>query len=248
MHHFFIPPKNITNRQAILTGAQARQVAQVLRMRPGEVLVVLDNEGWAYEVRLTAVTPQQVTADILEKRLAMGEPAVHITLYMALLKREKFEWVLQKCTEIGVSRFVPVVTQRSLAQDLDLKPGKLERWHKIITEAAEQSRRGRIPELCEPMKLAEALAQHGAEVAIIPWEGADAASATAVTLRTTLAGKTPQSIALFIGPEGGFAPEEIELAIQHNVQPVTLGKRILRAETAALVTASLLLYEAGDLA
>jgi 16S rRNA (uracil1498-N3)-methyltransferase len=160
---------------------------------------------------------------------------------MALLTREKFEWVLQKCTEIGISRFVPVVTQRSLVQAMDLKPSKLERWQKIISEAAEQSRRGRIPELSEPMKLAKALAQHGAEVAMIPWEGMEVASATAVTIRSTLAGKTPQTIALFIGPEGGFAPEEIELAQRHNVQPITLGKRILRAETAAIVAPALII-------
>lgn len=243
MHHFFIPPHNISDRQVILTGEQARQVAQVLRMRVGETVVVLDNEGWEYEVQLTAVTSQQVNADILEKRLAEGEPSVHITLYMALMKRDKFEWVLQKGTEVGVSRFVPVVTQRTLVQDMEIKPGKLERWGKIVLEAAEQSRRGRVPALSEPVKLAAALAQHGAELAIVPWEEAEAASATAVTLRTVLAGKSPQTIALFIGPEGGFAVEEIELAQHQNVQPVTLGKRILRAETAAIVTAALLTYE-----
>ncbi|NJN53352.1 MAG: 16S rRNA (uracil(1498)-N(3))-methyltransferase [Anaerolineae bacterium] len=145
MHHFFIPPKNITERQVILTGEQARQVAQVLRMRVGEQVMVLDNTGWQYEVRLTAVSREQVNADIIEKRLAEGEPAMHITLYMALLKREKFEWVLQKGTEVGVSRFVPVITQRTLAQDTEIKAGKQERWQKILIEAAEQSRRGRIP-------------------------------------------------------------------------------------------------------
>ncbi|MCL4263461.1 MAG: 16S rRNA (uracil(1498)-N(3))-methyltransferase [Anaerolineae bacterium] len=255
MHHFFIPPQNITDRQVILSGVQARQVAQVLRLRPGERLVVLDNTGWEYEVRLTAVSRDQVMGDVVEKRTAVGEPSVYITLYMALLKREKFEWVLQKGTEVGVSRFVPVITQRTLAQDTEIKPGKQERWRKILTEAAEQCRRGRIPALAAPMKLADALAQHGAEMALIPWEGADAASATArsrfgfaVSLKSALGDTIPSSAALFIGPEGGFAPEEIELAIQHHVQPVRLGKRILRAETAALVAASLLLHVVGDLA
>ncbi len=241
MHHFFIPPQDITDRQAILIGEQARQVARVLRLRPGERVVVLDNTGWEYEVRLTAVTPQQVTGEIVERRTAVGEPAVHITLYMALLKREKFEWVLQKGTEVGVSRFVPMITQRTLAQDTEMKPGKRERWQKILTEAAEQCRRGRIPALAAPMKLADALAQHGAEMALIPWEGE-----TAVRLKSILPVTIPFSVALFIGPEGGFAPEEIELAKSYHVQPVTLGKRILRAETAAIVAASLLLYEVGD--
>lgn len=243
MHHFFIPPQHLTDRQAILTGEQARQVAQVLRLRPGERLVVLDNTGWEYEVQLTAVSRDQVMGKVVDRRTAVGEPAVHLTLYMALLKREKFEWVLQKGTEVGVSCYVPVITQRTLAQNTEIKPGKQDRWQKILTEAAEQCRRGRIPTLAAPMKLADALAQHGAAMALIPWE-----NATAVGLKSTLSGTIPTSIALFIGPEGGFAPEEIELAQQHHVQPVTLGKRILRAETAALVAASLMIYEVGDMA
>lgn len=243
MHHFFIPPQNLTDRQAILIGEQARQVALVLRLRPGERVVVLDNTGWEYEVQLTAVTRDQVIGEVVDRRTAVGEPSIHLTLYMALLKREKFEWVLQKGTEVGVSRFVPVITQRTLAQDAEIKPGKQERWQKILTEAAEQCRRGRIPALAAPLKLADALAQHGAEMALIPWE-----NATAVGLKSALSGTIPASAALFIGPEGGFAPEEIALATQHHVRPVTLGKRILRAETAALVAASLLIDEVGDMA
>jgi len=253
MHRFFIPPENMTNGQAKLTGEQARQLAQVLRLRPGDMVVVLDDTGWEYEVRLTAVSREKVVGDVLERRTAVGEPTVHLTLFMALLKREKFEWVLQKGTEVGVSRFVPVITQRTLAQDTQIKPGKQERWHKILSEAAEQSRRGRIPVLNPPTKLADALAQHGAAVALIPWEeaAADAAAAKsrfgfAAHLKNVLAATNPPSAAIFIGPEGGFAPEEIELARQYHVQPVSLGKRILRAETAAIVAASLLLYETGE--
>lgn len=241
MHHFFIPPENISAGQAILSGPQARQVAQVLRMRPGDGVVLLDNSGWAYEARLTAVAPQRVMADIAAKRPAEGEPSVPVTLYMALLKREKFEWVLQKGTEVGVSRFVPVVTQRALVQDTEIKSGKQERWQKILTEAAEQSRRGRIPLLAAPLKVAEALAQHEADAAMILWEGE-----TAVSLKSALTKKSFSSVALFIGPEGGFTAQEIEEARRCHVQPVTLGKRILRAETAALVAASLVLHEAGD--
>ncbi|GIK55595.1 MAG: 16S rRNA (uracil(1498)-N(3))-methyltransferase [Chloroflexi bacterium] len=243
MHHFFIPSQNLTDRQAILTGEQARQVALVLRLRPGERLVALDNTGWEYEVRLTAVSRDQVMGDVVDRRTAVGEPTIHLTLYIALLKREKFEWVLQKGTEVGVSRFVPVITQRTLAQDTEIKAGKQERWQKILTEAAEQCRRGRIPALAMPTRLADALAQHGAEMALIPWE-----EERGVGLKSALSAALPASIALFIGPEGGFAPEEIALARQHHVQPVTLGRRILRAETAALVAASLLIHEVGDMA
>ncbi|MCP4359238.1 MAG: 16S rRNA (uracil(1498)-N(3))-methyltransferase [Chloroflexi bacterium] len=238
MHRFFISPDNISAETVILTGEQARQIAYVLRMKTGDVLVVLDNVGWEYVVEITAVTRHQITAQIQEKQTAVGEPSVHITLYMALLKRDKFEWVLQKCTEVGVGRFVPVVTQRSLVQDDHLKPNKLARWQKIIMEAAEQSRRGRMPTLAEPLKFGVAVTGLDAAVALIPWE-----KAKDVGIRSALAGKTPISIALFIGPEGGFTPDEIELAQQYNVQPITLGKRILRAETAAIVASSVILYE-----
>lgn len=240
MHRFFISPQQIVEGQVSLGGDQARQIAQVLRMRPGEEVVVLDNAGWAYRLRLTAVTPQQVRGQILERQAAGGEPAVQLTLYMGLMKRDKFEWVLQKGTEVGVSAFVPVVTQRSLVQDTEMKPNKRQRWQKIVTEAAEQAGRGRLPRLHDPARLAPALQAVTAEVALMPWEGE-----TAVTLRQALPAPKPHSVALFIGPEGGFDAAEVEMARGCGLQPVTLGERILRAETAAIVASALVLYELG---
>lgn len=240
MHRFFISPQHITTTQVSLREDQAYQIAQVLRMKAGDRIVVLDNVGWEYEVRLTAVARKQVSADIIEKREAEGETATHITLYMGLMKRDKFEWVLQKCTEVGVSRFVPMVTQRSLVQDIDIKQSKLARWQKIIQEAAEQSRRGKLPELGEPLKFDEAVNEVNTAVALIPWEEEREA-----TIRHALEDKTQtlESISLFIGPEGGFAAAEIELAQQHGIKPVTLGRRILRAETAAIVATSFIMYD-----
>ncbi|HFE67060.1 MAG TPA: 16S rRNA (uracil(1498)-N(3))-methyltransferase [Chloroflexi bacterium] len=238
MHRFFVLPEQIGEEQVVLRGEQARQICRVLRMGVGDEIVALDSLGWEYGVRLTAVSPQQVTGDILEKREVFGEPACHITLYQSLMKRDKFEWVLQKGTEVGVSRFAPLVTQRSLARNVDIKPKKLARWQKIITEAAEQARRGRIPELLPPMRWPEALAGLEADAALIPWE-----EARGPGLRQALAGIRPSSVALFIGPEGGFAREEVDTAVARNVQPVTLGPRILRAETAAIVAAALILHE-----
>ena len=238
MHRFFVPSENISDVQAVLDSEQAHQISQVLRMKVGDGLIILDNSGWEYEVSLTAVSRKRVTGTIVEKRKVLAEPSIHITLYMSLLKRDKFEWVLQKCTEVGVGRFVPLVTQRSLVQSIDIKQSKKTRWQKIIQEAAEQSGRGRLPELCQPMEFA--VAANGVEtaVALIPWE-----EATAVSTRQALAGKSPESIALFIGPEGGFAKAEISLAEENGIMPVTLGKRILRSETAAVVAASIIIYD-----
>ena len=238
MHRFFITPDKFTEASVVITDEQAHQIMRVLRLQVGDQLIALDNSGWEYVVEITAVSKKAIIADFVSKQEAQGEPSVDITLYMGLMKRDKFEWVLQKCTEIGVIRFIPVVTQRSLVQDTKMKANKFERWQKIITEAAEQSRRGKVPELCQPMRLPEAFAGVEADLALIPWEEAEGQS-----LRNVLAGKRPSSVALFIGPEGGFAAEEIELAQEHNIQPITLGKRILRAETAAMVASALLIHE-----
>lgn len=242
MHRFFIPPEDIFEAHITMSGEQAHQVSRVLRLKAGDQIEVLDNAGWEYEVRLMAVSRYQVTGSIIERREAQGEPAVHLSLYMSLLKRDKFEWVLQKGTEVGVSRFVPLVTQRSLVQDIDIKQSKFDRWQKIIQEAAEQSRRGRIPVLGQPIRFAAAMAEVNTAVALIPWE-----EATEMIIRQALAGKAPESIALFIGPEGGFTAEEVRQAADKGIVAVTLGKRILRAETAAVVAAALTLAECEPL-
>jgi 16S rRNA (uracil1498-N3)-methyltransferase len=239
MHRFFIPPEGFKNELILFPAESTHQIRNVLRLRVADLVIVLDNSGWEYEVVLRQMDKQQVTGEVLAKRPSANEPTVQLTLYQSLMKRDKFEWVLQKGTEIGVSHFVPLVTQRSLLQKVDIKSRKLSRWQKIITEAAEQSHRGRIPTLQTPVTLAQALAKHPPQPGLIAWE-----ETKDVTLREALAaGKRPSAISLFIGPEGGFAAEEIIAAQTAALIPITLGKRILRAETAALVASALILYE-----
>lgn len=225
-----------------MSGEQAHQISRVLRLKAGDQIVVLDNAGWEYEVQLMAVSRYQIKGSIVARREAQGEPTVHLTLYMSLLKRDKFEWVLQKGTEVGISRFVPLVTQRSLMQTIDIKQNKFSRWQRIIQEAAEQARRGRIPELWQPIHLVDALPEVDTAVALISWE-----EATEMTIRQALTGKEPETIALFIGPEGGFTTEEVRQAQDNGILVVTLGKRILRAETAAVVASALSLAECEEM-
>jgi 16S rRNA (uracil1498-N3)-methyltransferase len=173
---------------------------------------------------------------------AGGEAAARITLYLALTGREKFEWMLQKCTEVGAAAFVPVISSRALVQDGRDAAKKLERWERIVREAAEQSRRGILPPVHPPLAFEAALqrAQPDA-LRLIAWEGEHS-----LTLRAALApskAAPAPTIAVFIGPEGGFSEAEIEAARAAGVQPVTLGERILRMETAAVVAAALVLYE-----
>jgi 16S rRNA (uracil1498-N3)-methyltransferase len=250
MHRFFISPDWLNDTKVMLHGPVAHQLYNVLRMRPGMSIIVLDNQGWEYEIELETMTKKKATGSIKTKQPAAGEPTARITLFQSILKKDHFEWVLQKCTEIGVAAFVPLVSQRSIVNDINaIHDGKRPRWQKIITEAAEQSRRGRLPLLAEPTLFSQAL-NHLTEFdrTLIPWE-----CEIQQPLRAALSGlpadaqRGPQ-VALFIGPEGGFSDEEINLAYRYGAIPVTLGPRILRAETAALAASLLALHELGETA
>lgn len=203
-------------------------------MRPDERIVVLDNSGYEYVVRLRS--PSEGTIE--ERGHNTAEPKTRLVLYQGILKGPKMDFVLQKGTEIGISTFVPTVTERSVAGE----PGetKQRRHRTIVREAAEQSGRGRIPEVLPAMTLCEALHRARGTV-VIPWEGE---TETRLSSVSPFSGDT---VSLFIGPEGGFSTVEIEAAKAAGATAVSLGPRILRAETAALVSASLLLAAAADL-
>lgn len=243
MHRFFISPDRRAGAVVRFDADQARQMTRVLRLRPGDRVLVLDGAGRQYEVALEAVGANAVGRVVAESAAA-GEPGVHLTLYQSLLKRDKFEWVLQKGTEIGVAAFAPVITRRSLVRDANVAPDRLARWRRIIQEAAEQSGRGALPALRPPVPFATAVgeaASYGR--ALIAWEG-ETEHTLAAALGERLSAPT---VALFIGPEGGFETVEVEAAAAAGAQPVTLGRRILRTETAAIVGAALVLYELGEM-
>ncbi len=227
--------------QVALGGRQTHQIRNVLRIKPSERIIVLDNTGFEYEVVLTNVGKEKVVGQIDSRQAAPGEPDVQITLYQSMLSREKFELVLQKCTEVGVSRFAPIITRRSIVRHVDtVTPKKLERWKSIVTEAAEQSHRGRIPELAPPVRFEKVVSE------LNTFDCCLIASPTEreMTLRKALRSREQlQSIALFIGPEGGFSEEEVRLATDAGAISCSLGPRILRTETAAIVAAALILHE-----
>jgi 16S rRNA (uracil1498-N3)-methyltransferase len=249
MHRFFIPPEWINERQVTLIEDVAHQVRHVLRMRAGDRLIVLDDSGWEREVELNRVAQNVVMGHVVQERLAPGEPRTKISLYQGVLKAQKFEWVLQKGTELGLVEFIPVVCDRSVVGDLEDVDRKLGRWGRIIREAAEQSGRGRLPVLRPAMLFAQGCqrAMRSGGLALVPWEGEKEISLKAALTPGDEGDKRPFSLSLFIGPEGGLTLEEIQAARRYKVQPVSLGPRILRAETAGLVAASAILYELGDL-
>ncbi len=262
MHRFFIPPEWLREDEVTIRGRQAHQIGHVLRLKRGDRIIVLDNAGYEYETALLEVTRDRVRGRIEGRRRCTGEPALEVTLYQALLKGDGIETVLQKCTEIGVSAFVLFEGGRCVARPP--RALRLERWRAILTEAAEQSGRGRVPGLEGVITFTEAC-ERVSGLAIMPWEGETkrgirevlqsagfpfsiAASGEVKGSPGKVAQPTlPRKLSIFIGPEGGFTGEEVEFARGKGITPVSLGKRILRAETAGLVTAALALYQWGEM-
>ena len=251
MHRFFVSSCVLDRQPVVLDGEQAHQIRRVLRMRPGERVTLLDNRGWAYEASLLSYGESDARFDVICRRTATGEPRSHITLYQAVLKGERFSWALQKGTEVGVSRFVPVVCDRNVAGDLSSAEQKRERWERIIQEAAEQSGRGRLPVLA-PAQTFESVVRPGRSLLtaseptrLILWEQEGATSLRQALAGCNLAGDA--LIEVLVGPEGGFTVAEVDLAERWGARRVTLGPRILRAETAGVVAAAAILYEAGEM-
>ncbi len=245
MHRFFVSPQAIRDSRVVLRGTIVHQIRDVLRMHPGDEIMLLDNSGWAYRAELVTVDRDAVRGRVVDKWRLETEPQAHITLYQGLLKGQKFDLVLQKGTELGMTAFIPVLASRCIVGSVDdVSDARVDRWQKIIVEAAEQAGRASLPGLSAPMLFTQACdcaAQVG--LSLIPWEGEHSRG-----LREALQG-VPKSkeVNLFIGPEGGFADEEIAIARGKGIVPVSLGPRILRAETAGLVAATAILYELGDL-
>jgi 16S rRNA (uracil1498-N3)-methyltransferase len=241
-HRFFIPANWIEPSTVQLHGQTARQIKSVLRLQPGDEIVVLDNSGSEWRVSLTDISNDAVTARIVAQQPARGEPALQVTLYQGTVKGQKFEWVLQKGTELGVSRFVPTICRRSVVHEAEALAKKHDRWQRIIQEAAEQSGRGLLPQLEPARPLAEALPQAGSSaLLILLWE-----EERHLTLKDVLLEVEPRTVALFVGPEGGFTPEEVALARRAGCHIVTLGPRLLRAETAGLAACSAIFYQTGE--
>ena len=242
-HRFFVEAGGLHGKDVVLSGRQAHQICNVLRLKQGQRIIVLDNEGGEYEVELTIVNKKETRGHILQNRQPDTESHIQITLFQSMLAREKFELVLQKCTEVGVAKFVPIIAERGIVQENAIKTNKLERWHSIIREAAEQSHRALLPQLDSPIKYNKALEK------VTDFDCAMLASPAAKGgLKKSLTNyRQVKTIGLFIGPEGGFSQQEIDQAKAKGVFEFGMGPRILRTETAAVIAAALILYELGEM-
>jgi 16S rRNA (uracil1498-N3)-methyltransferase len=245
-HRFFVEPSAIEGQTVRFTRDQSHQLTRVLRIGEDEPVIVLTGDRLEHLVQIVDASPKACLGAILDSRDSADHPGPTITLYQAFLPRERFEQALSKSTEIGISGFVPIRTQRTVAK-IDERdwPGRSERLTSIAREAAEQSERARVPQIGPPMSFPSAIdlaVQSG--VALVACERGK----TSIT-RDELArvANGLEGVSLFIGPEGGFTEEEIALAASRGAMLVWLGPRILRAETAGPILTALLLHEAGDM-
>lgn len=243
MYNFFVEPNQICDKTITIQGSDVNHIKNVLRMKPGEELSVSNGcDGKEYRCRIVKLMEDQIICELEFIKEDGLELPSRVHLFQGLPKADKMELIIQKVVELGAFDIIPVETRRSVVK-LDAKKAKqkTERWQAISEAAAKQSKRRVVPKVWEPLSFAEALKlAKNMDVKIIPYELAENMENT----KQIISGlKENMDIAVFIGPEGGFDDAEINSAMEAGVQPVTLGKRILRTETAGLTVMSWVMYQ-----
>lgn len=229
----FVARTALANGRAYLDAEARKYLVTVLRLAVGDAVTILDGDGGLYPGTIALIGKQDVVCDLGEMVAAGGEPERDVHLWLPLLKGEKMDWVVQKATELGVAAIHLMETERSIAQP---SANKLERWRRIAREAAEQCERGRLPRLLESRPLANRSLPMGAF--FCAERRPDVPS-----LRTAARNRNNEAIHVLVGPEGGWTSDETAMLVDRGAAPVSLGARILRAETAALVALAMLLVE-----
>jgi 16S rRNA (uracil1498-N3)-methyltransferase len=252
----FLAPEQLSTDKITITGDQARHLALVLRAQPGDKITIMDGQGYKYECRLISVHKKEVVAEVLNKTTYSVESPLSITLAQGIAKGDKMDFVIQKSTELGVNRIIPVITEYSQVKHTH----KVQRWRKIALSAAQQSGRDKVPEILEPITLEEYLSQQlspAAQGYIEDIKGVKPDSYIRIILsenykkrafKEILSGlKENRRVIVLVGPEGGFSQEEISAAVEKDFIEVSIGPRILRTETAPLAALSIIQYELGDM-
>lgn len=239
---WFFTEENIVGDEYLITGEDARHIERSLRMKVQEELTLISPDGVEHSCRISGFSPAGVSVEVHSKKACDREASLQVTLYQSLTKGDKMDLIVQKAVELGVHRIVPVVTSRCVSRPDERSMGKkIQRWQKIALGAAQQSCRGTVPEVADAMTFETALKDaEGYGLSLIFYEGGGE------SLRT-LAGENLSSAAIFIGCEGGFDIAEVESAKDAGVIPATLGKRILRAETAPLAALSAIMCLTGNM-
>lgn len=246
MYQFFVEPEQITGKRISITGSDVNHIKNVLRMKPGEEIAVSNGtDGREYRCQIEQITEDEVVCTLRFIKEDGLELPAKVFLFQGLPKADKMEFIIQKAVELGVYEIIPVAAKRSVVK-LDEKKAKnkLARWQGIAEAAAKQSKRRIIPAVREVMTMKEAvLYAKEMDCRLIPYELAEGMKKTKELIGQMRSG---QSIAVLIGPEGGFDDSEIEAAVSAGIEPVTMGKRILRTETASLCMLSWIMYQLED--
>jgi 16S rRNA (uracil1498-N3)-methyltransferase len=244
MSRLFINPERLADEIVVVAGEDHRYLTRVLRLGVGDALTLFDGMGVEADARIARIGPRALELKVEERRPAPMPERPDVTLIQALTKGDKLDLVVQKATELGVARIIPVTSARSVPRLEAMRAlGRRARWQKIARDAARQSGRADVPEIEPVTALPTAVAASAPEAfRVLLWEGARAHG-----LRTVIPAERPKRIIIATGPEGGFSEDEVEIARSAGFAVVGLGPRILRTETAALVTLSILGYALGDL-
>lgn len=242
MYQFFVEPSQIQDKKVIITGSDVNHIKNVLRLKPGEEIAVRNGvDGREYRCGIEEFAQDQVICSLRFVKEEGVELPSKVYLFQGLPKADKMELIVQKAVELGVYEVIPLAVKRCVVK-LDEKKAraKANRWQGIAEAAAKQSKRGVVPVVKEPMTMKEAAAYaRGMDVKLIPYELAEDMAHTKKVIESIRPG---ESVAVFIGPEGGFEEGEVAEAIAAGIEPITLGKRILRTETAGLAVLSWLMY------
>ncbi len=249
MHKFFTSKELINGDVAKIIGDDVKHIYKVLRISEGEKVTLNNCEGVEYLGKVMSVSKQEVLVEILEKLEVNNESDIKIYLFQGLPKSQKMDLIVQKGTELGITEFIPVITHRV---DVKLKGEfkKIDRLKKIALEAAKQSKRSIIPSVLEPIEFEEVLDKiKSLDLLIVPYENANNFGIKTLMneLRIENMVDDIKNVGIFVGPEGGIEESEVERLKDKGARIVTLGKRILRTETAGFVAASLIQYELSDL-
>ena len=240
MHHFFVKEGQVFENRIQIIGSDVNHMKNVLRMKQGEEIRVSDGNR-QYLCNIEVITSEEITVTIQKEICSDTELPSKVYLFQGLPKNDKMELIVQKAVELGVAEIIPVVTKRAVVKLDDKKAGKkVERWNAIAEGGAKQSGRTVIPKVTDVMQFQEAISYAtNLDVVLIPYELAEGILETKTVMENI---KPGQSVGVFIGPEGGFEEAEVEKAVSCGAKAITLGKRILRTETAGLTTLSILMY------
>lgn len=238
MNRLFLPLEHLASKEIIINGENARYLSLVLRVQPGESIAILDGHGKRYICNILSVHKKEVSVEKIKEEYYSSESPISITLAQGLTKGDKMDLIVQKSTELGVIKIIPIITERSQVRTTE----KASRWRKIAVSASQQSGRDIVPEIDEPIKIEEFLRRCVQHKGLIFSETYNKRN-----LKETLSNiKDTKQITLLIGPEGGFSKDEVTNAVKSGFAEASLGPRILRTETAPISAISILQYELGD--